>query len=87
LQDELVELRGAGTPDQQLVRLALVDELIGVRAELVQARMRADNAVLDASVQAVRLAEELEEVKNSVTWRLGRAGLTPVRVARRLRRR
>jgi SAM-dependent methyltransferase len=87
LQDELVELRGAGTPDEQLVRLALVDELIGVKAELVQARMRADNAVMDAFGEADRLSEQLQEVRQSVTWRVGRAAMTPVRVARRLRRR
>ena len=87
LQDQLVELRGGGRPDEQLVRLALVDELIGVKAELVQARMRAENAVMDANVHAELLIEELAEVKDSVTWRLGRAMLLPVRIARRLRRR
>lgn len=87
LQDELVQLRGAGTPEEQLVRLALVDELIGTKAELAHARLRADNAVMDASIEAVRLAEELEEIRESVTWRLGRAGLLPVRMARRMRRR
>jgi hypothetical protein len=87
LQDDLVELRGAGTPDEQLVRLALVDELIGTKAELAHARLRADNAVMDASVEAVRLAEELDDIKESVTWRLGRVGLLPIRVARRIRRR
>jgi SAM-dependent methyltransferase len=85
LQDELVELRGNGSPDEQLVRLALVDELMGVRAELAQARMRADNAVLDAFEEADRLAVQLREVRESVTWRLGRAAMTPVRVARRVR--
>jgi SAM-dependent methyltransferase len=87
LHDELVELRGRGTPDEQLVRLALVDELIGVKAELVQARMRAENAVMDANVHAEFLIEELADVKRSVTWRLGRALLLPIRIARRLRRR
>jgi hypothetical protein len=87
LQDELVELRGAGTPDEQLVRLALVDELMGVKAELVQARMRADHAVMDAFGEADRLNQQLHDVRHSVTWRVGRVAMTPVRVARRLRRR
>jgi hypothetical protein len=87
LQDELVELRGAGTPDEQLVRLALVDELMGVKAELVQARMRADNAVMDAFGEADRLAEQLQEVRASTTWKIGRVALAPVTIARRLRRR
>jgi uncharacterized small protein (DUF1192 family) len=87
LQDELVELRGAGTPDEQLVRLALVDELMGVKAELVQARMRADNAVLDAFGEADRLSEQLTAVRASATWKIGRLAMTPVRIARRLRRR
>jgi SAM-dependent methyltransferase len=87
LHDELVELRGAGTPDVQLVRLALVDELMGVKAELAQARLRADNAVMDAFGEADRLSEQLRDIRASVTWRIGRAALTPVRVARRLRRR
>jgi hypothetical protein len=94
LLDELAELRGAGTPDDQLARLAMVDELVSLKAELVQARLRADNAVMDASDEVERLREELEgirrdlhEVKTSVTWRVGRGALTPVRVARRMRRR
>ena len=87
LQDELVELRGAGTPDDQLVRLALVDELMGVKAELVQARMRADNAVMDAFGEADRLSEQLTEVRASTTWKIGRLAMTPVRIARRLRNR
>jgi SAM-dependent methyltransferase len=87
LQDQLVELRGAGEPDEQQLRLALIDELMGVKAELAQARMQADGAVLDAFEEAERLAFQLDEVRGSVTWRLGRAAMTPVRVARRLRRR
>jgi hypothetical protein len=87
LHDEMVELRGHGTPDDQLLRLALVDELMGVKAELAQARLRADNAVADAMGEADRLAHQLQEVRESTTWRLGRAAMTPLRVARRLRSR
>jgi SAM-dependent methyltransferase len=87
LQDELAELRGSGSTDDQLIRLALVDELMGVKAELAQARLQADNAVMDASEEADRLSEQLKEVRASVTWRVGRAALLPVRAARRLRRR
>jgi SAM-dependent methyltransferase len=93
LLDELTSLRRGGGPDEQLVRLAMVDEVIGLKAELVQARMRADNAVVDASDEVERLRGELEDVRDelsavkaSVTWRVGRGALTPVRVARRLRR-
>jgi SAM-dependent methyltransferase len=94
LQDELVRLRSGGTPDEQLVRLAMVDELIGLRAEVVQARIRADNAVADARkeneelVQQLKVSrDELDEIRETVTWRIGRASLLPVRMARRLRRR
>jgi hypothetical protein len=87
LQEELVELRGNGRPDEQLLRMALVDELVGVKAELVQARLRAENAEFEANIHAEELIEELAEVKQSVTWRLGRAMLLPIRVARRLRQR
>lgn len=93
LQDELVRLRGGGELNEQLLRLALVDELMGVKAELAQARMRADHAVADATVESKRYQRELEttlaalnETRNSVTWRLGRAALAPVRAARRVRR-
>jgi hypothetical protein len=67
--------------------MALVDELVGVKAELVQARLRAENAEFEANIHAEELIEELAEVKQSVTWRLGRAMLLPIRVARRLRQR
>lgn len=93
LQDELVRLRGAGEPDEQLLRLALVDELMGVKAELAQAKMRADHAVADATVEAKAYQRELEaalvaleQTRASVTFRLGRAALGPVRAARRLRK-
>lgn len=93
LQDELVRLRGAGEPNEQLLRLALVDELMAVKAQLAQAVMRADHAEADAMVEAKAYKRELEaclaamtELRASVTWRLGRAALGPVRAARRLRR-
>jgi hypothetical protein len=93
LHEELVRLRGAGTPDQQLLRLTLVDELLGVKAELAQARMRADHAVDDASVELREYKRQLRaalqtitELRSSMTWRLGQAALTPVRAARRFRR-
>ncbi len=60
---------------------------MGVKAELVQARLRADNAVMDAFGLADRLSEQLQEVRASTTWRIGRLAMTPVRVARRLRQR
>jgi uncharacterized small protein (DUF1192 family) len=94
LLDELTELRRGGTPDEQMVRLALVDEVVGLKAELVQARLRADNAVMDASdeVEFLRgeladVRRDLEETRRSITWRIGRGALTPVRMARRLRHR
>jgi hypothetical protein len=94
LLDELTALRGNGAPEDQLVRLALVDEIVGLKAELVQARLRADNAVMDASDEAEFLKEELKDVRQdledtrrSVTWRVGRSALAPVRMARRLRHR
>jgi hypothetical protein len=55
--------------------------------------MRADNAVADAEVEAKAYKRELEaalvaleQTRASITWRLGRAALTPVRAARRMRR-
>jgi len=87
LQDELSELRGSGSTDDQLIRLALVDELMGVKAELAQARLQADNAVMDALEETDRLAEQLDDVRKSVTWRVGRTALLPVRAVQRLRRR
>jgi SAM-dependent methyltransferase len=56
---ELVKLRDDGDAPDQLVRLALVDELIGLKAELTQARLRAGNAHIDAQVEVVTMNEQL----------------------------
>jgi SAM-dependent methyltransferase len=94
LQDQLAELQGGGTVDEQLARLAMVDELLGLRAEVLQARVRADNAAADAFEKYQVVADDLEaaraeldEIKHTATWRLGQAALLPVRAARRFRQR
>lgn len=94
LQDRLSELRGGGSIDDQLARLAMVDEMLGLRAEALQARVRGDNAVAEAFEKYQVVADDLEaalaelaEIKHTATWRLGQAALLPVRAARRFRQR
>ncbi|WP_299952278.1 class I SAM-dependent methyltransferase [uncultured Modestobacter sp.] len=60
--DDLVELRDGGDHADQLVRLGLVDELIGLRAELTQARLRSENAYADAQVQVDAINVDLASV-------------------------
>jgi len=53
---DLVTVRDGGDQSDQLVRLGLVDELIGVKAELSQARLRTENAEALAAECNVQLA-------------------------------
>ena len=62
--------------------LALIDEILGLRAALAQASVH--NAPSRPRVEELE-AENLA-LRRSVSWRIGRLVLTPVRVARRLRR-
>jgi hypothetical protein len=60
---DLVQLREGGDDADQLVRLGLVDELIGMKAELTQARLVAENAAADAQA-LVDAAEEKARALN-----------------------
>ncbi|MDK3256145.1 class I SAM-dependent methyltransferase [Blastococcus capsensis] len=138
LIDAVSRVREGGDERDSLARLALVDELIGLRAQLAQARILAENARTQAQAEALaearaqvqaeaqaaeqvevakvredlvavhadlhhsRLQEqrlraeldetvrahqrELELIRQSSTWKAGRALLTPVVLARRVRR-
>ena len=72
--------------------LALIDQVIGLQAELAEERYRHDReleglelraaeleeSLKEAKKQAADLAERLEEVLASHSWRLGQAFLRPV---------
>lgn len=91
------EYSDRGTADQ-LSRLALFDEMMGLRAELAQTRVHAEMA--EASSEPARLRRALNAAQlragepdavaalmASRSWRVGHAVLTPLRVGRRLWRR
>lgn len=98
------ELPSAGRPDpspkraarpvaaDQLARLALFDEMMGLRAELAQARVHSEMA--GEGTELVRLRQrvrdceaEVAALRASRSWRVGQAVLSPARAARRLWRR
>ena len=54
------ELGAADLEAERLTRLALADELIGARAELALVRIQAENSVVEAGREAVRLREMLD---------------------------
>ena len=105
------ELAGFGAADlaqERINRLAMADELIGLRAELAETRVHAENAVAAARAEADRLRATLDSVqgdlvqarkaaagrtalvgqfRSSLTWRIRRTALLPLRAVRRWARR
>jgi hypothetical protein len=63
--------------------LALVDENIGLRAALAQESVR--NSPSRQRIEEVE--HEIRELRRSMTWRVGRFVLSPIRIVRGLLRR
>lgn len=108
LAAELAGFRAADLAQERMNRLAMADELIGVRAELAETRVYAENAVAAARAEADRLRVTLDSVqgdlaqareaaadraalvgqfRSSLTWRIGRTALLPLRAVRKWARR
>ncbi len=71
-----VHVENLGLADLQterMNRLAMADELVGLRAELAQVRVHAENAVVEAGREAVRLREVLAATQSE--FESARAGL------------
>ncbi|MES2092839.1 MAG: hypothetical protein V4531_03375 [Actinomycetota bacterium] len=66
--------------EQYQRELALVDQILGLRAALAQEAVR--NSPSRQRVE--QLEYEINALRRSSTWRIGRLVLLPVRVARRL---
>ena len=59
LADARRDLAEAGSPADRLSRWAMADDLIGARAELALVKVQAENSVVEAGREAVRLRELL----------------------------
>ena len=68
--------------DEREKRLALADELIGVRAELAQNRVTVEHATAKANVEVVRLREVIAALEAELADARGRADLAESRAAR-----
>jgi hypothetical protein len=64
--------------DRYQRELALVDQVIGLQAALAEESARNS----PSRIHVDELEDELSALKRSATWRVGRALLAPLRVAR-----
>lgn len=69
--------------EQYQRQLALVDEIIGLKASLAQEAVRNSPSRL----RLEQVEHEIRELRGSTTWRVGRLVMSPARVFRRLLRR
>lgn len=65
--DQLTAGRAAVLADERARRLALADELIGLRAELTQNRVTVEHAVAQANTEVVRLREVIASLEAELT--------------------
>ena len=66
LAAELAEFGAADLAQERLNRLAMADELIGLRAELAETRVHAENAVAAARAEVDRLRATLDSVQGDL---------------------
>jgi hypothetical protein len=66
LAAELAGFRAADLAQERMNRLAMADELIGLRAELAETRVHAENAVAAARAEADRLRATLDSVQGDL---------------------
>ncbi len=93
LQRQVEELGNADLVAERMRRLAMADEIIGLKAEIAQVRVHSENSVVQARRDAVQLQSDLtgargvvSEITASTTWQLGRFAMLPVRMVRFLQR-